>query len=353
MNVFSDRHHNSLYNSLRILFEERLGGKLFTQVGLEWADDYWRIFDHEATRAQYLSLDQRYKPIDGTRPLNQIVSQTPDYYELYDPEYGVPQKALTLEQFKKMDIDIIIASIPQHIIPFYNLRNKYKPNARLIYQIGNSWNIEGNMPILNIMASAKIFIPKKYHSIVYHQEFSTSIFSPRTPICPPIIDNNIFSFINCFSLQDHFKHDWQLFQELEQLMPDWNFKAYGGQGRDGAMNGAQALADKMREARFIWHKKAGADGYGHIAHNAMAMGKPLIINYMEYSNKLAGEILEPDINCINADGLNAEQLRDKIIYFSEPEKYTNICNNLYKKFKSVVNFGREEQELRKFLDNLY
>ena len=207
MNILTDYHHNSLLNSLRLLFEERLEAKLFRQVGLQWfANNFWNIYPHPATAQQYLSLDQRYKPVDGSRQLNQLTGQNLEYYELFDPEYNVNQKALTFDQFLHKDIDIIIASVPQHIEPFTKLRNQYKPNAKLIYQVGNTWDIQ-DMPISNIMASAKVYIPPKYHSIVYHQEFSTEIFKySNTPE-----SKNIYSFVNCFSTQDHFKKDWELF----------------------------------------------------------------------------------------------------------------------------------------------
>lgn len=356
INVFSDRHHNSLFNSLRILFEDRLKGNLFTQVGLEWWEKgYWNIYDHPATANQYLSLDPRYKPIDGTRQLNQVVNQNPEYYELYDPEYEKPQKALTFEQFLAMDIDIIIASIPQHIIPFHRLRDRYKPKAKLIYQVGNSWDIQ-DMPIPNIMASANIHIPEKYHSIIYHQEFDTSVFK-FDPIFyqdaymaqPP---QNIYSFVNCFDVQDHFKKDWELFEAIEKRMPEWGFRSFGGQCRNGTIDGSRALAAKMSEARFIWHTKNGGDGYGHVIHNAAAVGRPLIVKEEYYIGKLGGKLLIDGVACLTIDGLSDEEIINKINHYSEPERYEKLCLGAYRNFTEVVDFDKESEMLKIFVQNL-
>ncbi len=358
LNVFSDRHHNSLYNSLRLLFEDRLGGSLFTQVGLEWYEEkFWNIFDHPATANQYLSLDQRYKPVDGSRQLNQIVGDNPDYYELFDPEYGITQKALTLEQFKNTDIDIIIVSIPSHIEPFTKLRNLYKPNAKLIYQVGNSWDIN-SMPIPNIMASAKVYIPPKYHSIIYHQEFDTKVFKPDhlyyMSATPKLVmpAKNIYSFVNCFNTQDHFIFDWQLFEEMETLMRDWSFRSFGGQCRDGVVNGSDALSAKMSEARFIWHTKYGGDGYGHVLHNSAAKGRPLIIKEEYYLGKLGGELIKDGETCITIDRLTPQEIMNKIEYFNEPELYRKLCKNTYENFKQKVDFDKEGEAIKIFIDNL-
>jgi len=343
-----------------MLFEGRLGGQVYRPIGMEWAEKgFWKVYDHPATQAQYLGIGGATP--DGSPKLNEVKGWVGDgesskiigrdVYRCNDIESGKTNKAITFQSFLDMPIDIIIASIPQHIIPFYNLRNKYKPNAKLIYQVGNSWDIF-DMPIPNIMASAKIFIPQKYHSIVYHQEFDTNIFWPLTPNYQPF--PNIYSFVNCFSLpQDHFRFDWQLFQELEQLMPEWVFKSYGGQCRDGAMNGSQALADKMREARFIWHTKNGGDGFGHIIHNAAACGKPLIIKEQYYLGKLGGDSIKDGVTCVTIDGLTSQKIINKINLYNSPENYAKLCKNTYENFKRVVDFDKEAEALKIFLETLY
>ena len=47
MRVFADYHHSALYESLRLLFEERLDWKLYKPIGTEWyANGYWKLHTH-------------------------------------------------------------------------------------------------------------------------------------------------------------------------------------------------------------------------------------------------------------------------------------------------------------------
>ena len=56
--------------------------------------------------------------------------------------------------------------------------------------------------------------------------------------------------------------------------------------------------------------------------------------------------------CINIDNLDANQIVEKILYYSEPERYSQMCQNVYKNFRDNVDFDREEENIRHFLDNL-
>jgi hypothetical protein len=349
-NVFTDFHHASLLNSLIMLFEGRLGGKVYRPIGMEWAQEgFWKVYDHPATQAQFLSLNQGYRPIDGTQSVNQIIpSDNPDVYFCRDIDSGEYNRAITLETFKKMPIDIVIASIPQHIEPFKALIDLYKPGAKLIYQVGNSWTInDGYAP--NIMASAIVNgVPSGTNFITYHQEFDLHNFCPNVGVP----DKNVYSFVNCFNIQDHLSQDWQLFQEVERLLPDWTFRSYGGQCRDGAAHGSKELASKMQEAKFIWHTKRGGDGYGHCLFNSAAVGRPIIAKRQYYENKLGYELMLDRHTCISIDNMTPEEIAKKINYYSEPDRYSQMCRNVYQNFKSIVDFDKEELEIRAFLERL-
>ena len=63
MNVFCDFHHTELYHSIKLLFEDRLGFNLYRPIGMEWQEQgYWKVFDHPATAAQFLSVNQKFDP---------------------------------------------------------------------------------------------------------------------------------------------------------------------------------------------------------------------------------------------------------------------------------------------------
>lgn len=359
-NVFVDFHHSSLLYSLILLFEKRLGGNVYRPIGLDWfREGYWKINDQLDTAEQFLSPNAGTP--DGTPPLNDILGTGPVGAQLLDEQIELyyckdihgerANKAVTLSTFYRLPIDLVIASIPQHIEPFRKLCEQHPNKPKLIYQIGNQWNI-GDSVVKNIMSSARIdYIPPGINYIEYHQEFDTSIFAPDLPEDWTMMNypqKNIYSFINIF--QHH--RDFAIFEEVEHHLQDWTFRSFGGQCRDGNMTGDAALAAKMKEARFIWHTKQHGDGYGHILHNAAAVGRPVITRYADYCGKLGEKLLIPDETCIFIDGLTPEQIVDKIIEFSEPMKYKQMCRNVYWNFKRVVDFNIEEQAIRGFLLDL-
>lgn len=356
-NVFTDFHHASLLNSLIMLFEGRLGGKVYRPIGVEWHEKgFWKVYDHPATAAQFLGINGA--TLDGTPPLNEtsgmISSEDgPAYWLCHDIDSGQYNKAITYDEFLRANIDIIIASLPQHIEPFRKLCELHPNHPKLIYQIGNAWNIPPGLRVRNVMASAIIHepIPPDVHFISYHQEFDTKIFYPK-PDYTNMPGQNISSFVNCFSIDGLFTRDWELFQKVESLMSVWNFRCYGGQCRDGSKGPTSVLADAMREAAFIWHTKFGGDGYGHIIHNSAAIGRPMITKIGYYMGKMGMSLMKDGETCIAIDGLEPEAIVNKILYYYEPKRYAQLCENVVNNFKSVVHFDVESLALQNFLREL-
>lgn len=375
--VFTDFHHASLLNSLIMLFEDRLDGKVYRPIGTEWHEEgYWKIYDHPATVQQFLGLGGAtpVMPEDGTRPLNEFVSHEFDYktqttvYNCKDIETGGTNKAITFRGFMSMHFDIVIASIPQHIEPFRRLCNEHPSHPKLIYQIGNAWNIsDAEARLLDgVMASARVpFIGTKigYNGqpltmITYHQEFDLSVFNydaPRMMTMPVSGEKHLWpnrtisSFVNCFSEASIFQFDWAIFQAIEAKMTDFSFYSFGGQCRDGAAHGIHQLADRIKDSRFIWHTKYGGDGYGHIIHNAAACGRPLIVRREYYWGKMAEDLLVDGVTCIAIDGLSIEQIIDRIKMYNEEERYIEMSRRLHERFKEVVNFDAEFEAIKSFL----
>lgn len=359
LNVFTDFHHAGLLNSFILLFEKRLGGNVYRPIGMEWAEKgYWKVYDHPATQQQFLAVGGATP--DGTPKLNEpvgniAVSSETGLWLCHDIEGNKYNKAITFKAFMDMNIDIVIASIPQHIEPFKKLCKEHPNKPKLIYQIGNAWTIEaGTAP--NIMASALIHnVPEKINFISYHQEFDLDIFYPSfsiTPFPPSTPGPKIFSFVNCFDTMDHFREDWKLFRQVEQELPYWIFRSFGGQCRDGSCDGTEALANMMREARFIWHTKNGGDGYGHVIHNSAAVARPLIVKKQYYQQKMAEPLLIDGETCIAIDNLTSEQIKEKIVFYSQPDRYEAMVRNVYRNFQKVVDFDSEFKNLQLFLDNL-
>jgi hypothetical protein len=368
-NVFTDFHHASLLQSLILLFEKRLGGSVYRPIGETWYNNgFWKVYDHPATAKQFLGLNAATP--DGSHRLNDWIGTGPTPGKTFGPptsvfyckdiDSGQTNSAITFEGFMEAPIDIVIASLPQHVEPFKKLCELHPNKPKLIYQIGNQWDITPGI-VSNVMASAKITNPPAVNFIQYHQEFDTEIFKPGWPIGFAKEDKAlngiepekvISSFVNVFNGQEHFKDDYQLFLAVENGMLDWRFRSHGGQCRDGAIGPSDKLAQTMRQSRFIWHTKRGGDGYGHIVHNAFAVGRPLIVKKEYYQGRLAEDLMIDGETCITIDGLSPEEIVKKILYFNDPFRYGKLCQFAYDRFTKVVDFDAEFIQLQKFLANL-
>lgn len=352
--ILVDFHHSTLLQSLIMLFEQRLGYKVYRPIGQDWFNEgYWKINDSAETAAQYLSLDQSFVPKDGTPALNKMVDQdlfdgespeTGVYYCGY-PEYGEVNRACTLEFFKNNDFDLVLSSIPQHIEPFKKLAEE--AGAKHIFQVGNDWDFE-LLHGLNVMASTRPRrAPDDVNVIFYHQEFDTQIFRPRR-IKP---NKKIYSFVNI--LQNHTQA-WDDFQKLELLLErkGFEFATFGGQCRDGNINGPQALADKMAEAMLIFHVKDGGDGFGHIIHNAYSVGRPVIVRSSQYKGKLAQELFAPG-TCIDLDTMSIPEAANVIVRLSHsPIQLVRMHTKTSERFRELVNYEVEAERIEQWLQTI-
>lgn len=351
MYVFTDFHHSSLLNSLILLFEKRLGGKVFRPIGTEWhKQGYWKVYDHPATVEQFLGIGGATP--DGTQKLNEVVSFDTYFYDCYDIDSGSTNSAITYDGFMLMPIDYVIATLPQHVEPFKKLCDSHPNSPKLIYQIGNAWPVGTDITnyTKNIMSSAKIYIPNDCNSVIYHQEFDTSIFNAKHN---EKYINQISSFVNCFSVDGMFRDDYNLFLKVEELLKNkYEMKCFGGQCRDGSANGSKELAKRIKDSQFIWHTKNGGDGYGHVLHNSAACGRPIIAKFSQYYGKLGADLLIDGHSAINIDGLSTHAIVEKILFYSDIDSYNRMSNNVYRNFKAVCNFNEEEKKIRQFLENL-
>jgi hypothetical protein len=317
---------------------------------MSWFNEgFWAVYPSPATAAQFLSLDQEYKPIDGTPPLNQIIKQEEGIYLCNDIGSLEPNKAITLEKFKEMKFDILLCSIPQHIPLFKKLIELYQPQAKLIYQIGNTWEIPNNV-VRNVMASAVCAPPIQINYVQYHQEFDTSLYNYESHKGT----KKIYSFINCLNVIDLYKDDWKLFLELERLLPEFEFRSFGGQTRDGAIAPQSEVARLTKEADLIFHVKQSGDGFSYGMFTAAACGRPIITRLSDYKGKLAEPLIEDGISTINVDNRSPEQvaaiIKDAL---GRPSTTLDLMSKMmYANFKKNVDFDLEAEKIKLFLNNL-
>lgn len=357
--ILTDFHHSSLLRATNLLFGDRLHMMVYRPIGMEWFDEgFWAINDIRDTANQFLSLDQAYKPRDNTPALNKITYDRDEFlgereadgvYYVADPGNLSHHRAATLQFFKQNQFDYVIASIPAHVPLFERLIAEYQPNAKLIVQIGNEWPqhlFAGH----NVLASVK---PHDYgddtNAMFYHQEFDLNVFHPS-----PVPDTRkVFSFINC--MQQQMPLAWTDFTGLEMILKarsGFEFRSYGGQCRDGNMNGPVELADKMREASMIFHVKEGGDGFGHIIYNAYAVGRPVITRRRFYSDRLAEELLV-DGTYLDLDKYNlpeATNMINRLHYM--PDQLQEMGERAAAQFRKMVDYEKEAEEIGLWLNQL-
>jgi hypothetical protein len=345
MRVLCDFHHSSLLRSLVLLFEGRLGMQLYRPIGLEWFEEgYWAINDQLDTAKQFLELDSQ--PVDKTPPLNFPDWQHADgTYSIMDPGGKSSHRACTLEFFKNNQFDYIIATIPAHVPLFERLIAQFQPKAKLIVQMGNNWNLD-NYAGYNVLASIAPQLSPA-NTLFYHQEFDLRVFHD-TPVQPV---RKVYSFLNIIQ---HSGVGWNDYSDLKRMMErqGWEFRAYGGQCPDGNMTGPHELASKMREAAFIFHVKPGGDGFGHIIHNAYAVGRPIITRPSHYRGQLAEQLLVPG-TFIDLDRYGRSEVKNiltRLMY--DPDALVEMGRRAAQRFDEVVDYQKEAEEVAAWLGGL-
>lgn len=342
MKVLADCHHGDLFNSLQILFEDRLGFELYRPIGLDWfTGGYWRIAEPYGNNIDTVKqfLDINNLPWSPYGNLNGGNYKDGNVYKVFDPRYGKYQKAITLETFSQMDFDLVISSIPDHDESFARLIKDRMPKAKHISQMGNAYQ---TTEVANVMCSTKPYpVPEGKNVVFYHQEFPLHYFRFEAP--RP--SNKIVSFVNVLPKPDQFA----LF---ETNLPEMEFKSYGIGNRDGTITGLDEIAQIMKTSLFGYHVKPGGDGFGHVIHNWFACGRPVLVGGNDYTDKLAGDLLIDNVTCIDLDKNSFQSSLDKIKYWSDPENHAEMCVQVIKRFREVVDFNKEEQLVRKFLEKI-
>ncbi len=333
MKVFTEWHHGGLFHSMQMLWEGRLGGSLFCQVGFDWADQgYWNINDLPTTKIQY--LDPKHC-ITGKAGI-------PLYF---DPSEEIFQKRISLEDFKNTKFDVILCTLQNHQEAFKKLRDYYQPQAKLIRLCGNTGEqidyslFEGFIDTTGLYSP-----PDSIPHVTINQEFPTSPFFWEAPKKHTVIKN----YMNCLREAKAFP----IWQYYKANMPDFEFKMHGSNGDDGGIVGLNNMGKSLRDASFVFQIKHHGEGFGHVIHNAYASGRPVIAVYEFYAGKLASKFLINDYSAILIDNLTPPQAIEKIRFWSEPERHQTMCKNAYNLFKDHVSFDEDEIKFRAFLESV-
>jgi hypothetical protein len=320
-----------------------MGWELYRPIGLDWfSQGYWKIAEPygnaQDTINQYLDINERgyhpYKNLNGEHYVEDGV------YHVYDGGHNYYHRAITVEKFAEMDIDIIISTYEPHDSPYVALRDKYHPKAKLVAQMGNT----GQKSVLpNVIHSVPYTPPAGQRAFYYHQEIDPEIYS-CTPPNPG--SRKIFSFVNLYPYAD-------IYNTFNSLLHDVQMKYYGSGCPDGALNGAMTVSKKMQEANIGWHLKP-QDGFGHTAMGWFASGRPVITNMSQVVG-WGGDapiLFEPGVTCLNIEAYTVHDACREIRKMLEPEANAAWGDRAYKRFKDIFNYDREAEQLKVFLEGI-
>lgn len=342
LKVLADLHHGDLFWSLHRLFEERLGWELYRPIGLDWFEQgFWKIAEPYGnppdTINQYLSLTSH--PWDKNVYSGDYIVEDGVYRRL-NITHDYWHKAITLEKFKEMSFDLIISTYEPHDRPYEILRDTYQPKAKLIAQMGN---VGQKTRLKNVLHSVPYTPQSGQHALFYHQEVDLRYWRYERP---DPTTKKIFGMVNCFPYPDVYK-------QFKAAMSDIDMRHYGLACPDDYLVGGQAIAAKMREANLAWHLKP-LGGIGHSTMGWFLTGRPLITN-MSQHRSFGGEAVQlfvPGLTCIDIEAQPFDDTIRMIRSWLDPDNNLVHAEAVRKRFDELVNYDQEEQQIRKFLENL-
>lgn len=342
MNILTDRHHSDLAWSLQLL-ADRLGATLYFPAGMAWYEEGYfgcygnlRAKDPNLWIAKQYLVDTIYDLEKGDPITREIYEGCTDYPHL---------KFLTLDQAKKVGLDIIICTLKENE-PYFAKLKEFYPNAKFIRQVGNDLDtlIDNNLyPNLLASATAPFEAFQGPNKVLYKQEFPLELFKYEEPS----------SFRNVYTFQgdiEQFEETWEFWTDLKHQLRDFNFKAYGVGNDNGKIYPKKEYIKKMLEATFIVQSKGPWEGYGHVLWNSIQLGRPMIIKFSDYQGKIAEPLLVKDETYLE---MTDPDIIEKIRYYSQIENYRKMSNNCRQKAVENINFDREfEEKLKPFFENL-
>ena len=358
MKVLADFHHHDLWESLELLCA-RLGWTLYRPIGMSWYDEgYWnfeRQWHGDYVARQYL------EPLPSDTDIRADKSHP-----------GRVHKLLTLQEARDLHPDIVIASVAHNHEGF--ARFAAEVGATFGLHLGNvrfspidmtedRWDLAAFGIVTSIMPA-----PITKPHVVVHQEFSLHDFRHTSPIHFKYEDEAsgemrsfdgpatregvrtvVSSFVNCFPENPQGYHT---FREVAGLAPEIDWRIYGSYGqlpRDEYaaedLGRCVDVGDRMRASDIAWHTKQWSDGFGHVIHNWFAVGRPVIGYESYYHNQLAGPLWQEGVTSHDITGRSADDIR-RLIRSLDPETRARMGDAAAARFREIVNFDEEEQQIR-------
>ena len=322
-NILVDRHHAGLYNSLQLLFEDRLGHTLYTPIGHEWWDEgYWRfgeVFGDDRLAQQYL------------------VPFGPD---IRDPEF--PDRIIRgvfLDEAGEVPWYAIIATVQENQRGLHRFAQEH--GAKFVVQVGNTGQqIDWSLDPLVINSSE---MPMLGRGVRIGQEFdSDGLFAYQSPDHR----HRLASFVNCMPQIQCYP----TLKAAEQLLGDFYFSVHGINGPQGNVKPITETARIMRHSGWGWHDKVHGDGYGHVIHYWAAIGRPLIGHGSHYRGKVAEPFWQDLVTCIDLDRHTLGEAVELIRAISaDPGRHEGMCRAIRRVFDETTDWAGDAEKVRALL----
>jgi hypothetical protein len=343
MRILADYHHHDLWESLELLFTDRFGWTLFRPIGMDWfTEGYWnheRSWHGDAVARQY--LEPWGSDLGGKR---------------LDKSHGRYHNLITLEQARDAGIDVVISTLAHNHEGFARFAQEI--GATFGLHIGNvrfseldmaedRWDLASFGLVSGLMPTA----PPKPH-VVYRQEFSLTDFRSGPP---PRKSQTVSSFVQCYPETAWAYERWQQVANLRS-QSDW--RVYGSYGtarpdrwQAGNLDRCADVGEAMRNSDVAWHAKRWSDGYGHVIHNWFAVGRPVLGYEAYYAPQMAGPLWvegETSFDLERRTDFEVVELLDRLE--KDEDFHLRVCENAARRFRDVVDFDAEAEQVRKLLE---
>lgn len=346
--VLTDAIHADLWESLRILFEDRYGWELYRPIGMEWFDSGIWSFERERLGDQ-VAL-QFLRPWDTDIEASDFIDSGGSLRrDTTHPKRTI--KLVTMEQAREMKPDIILSTLAENDQGWHSFAQEV--GAHFGVHVGN----QGQMcawPVAEfamLSATTPGFTPWKPH-VYYHQEFDLDLFYADGGQLGE--RDWVMTRVQCASGAPHY----DIFTATAELLPDSRFTWHGHcEPRDLRWGGdaptTEDVARQMHWAGFAWHAKTWSDGYGHVIHNWAAIGRPMLVTAGYYADKLAGPLLVEGSTSFNLQGHTVPEAAEFIKRLQgDEELWRRYCINAAERFREVVSFDAEADAIRVMLDKV-
>jgi hypothetical protein len=350
--VLCDAIHADLWESLRLLFEERLGWELYRPIGMEWAAKaIWNFERHqpygEGVAHQFLD------PWDSDRwSLDETSGFVAEHWRRADTTHpGQDIRLVTYEQARSQRWDLVLATLSENEQGLWGFAQEV--GAHYGIQVGNQgaqnlWPI-AEFGLLSVTTPG--FTPWKPH-VYYRQEFSLADFhADGGALAEPDL---VSTRVQCITQTTEYSR----FLAAAAAVPEARFLWYGHcEPRDEHWGGSHettpAVARSMHQTRIAWHAKRWSDGYGHVIHNWFSIGRPVIATASYYQDKLAAPLFVEGETSFDLERHSDHEVHGILrMLLHDEDRWRRMCAASAARFRAVVDFDAEASAIRSMLENV-